>query len=148
MITDCNILEPKSSRNSSLLWDILILVWMVQSSLLMALLNISRALSTFTGCFWYSMSSNWIYNFSFFWNQHSNSDRYLSNSNLSWGHYEGFWTARRPGPGQPEWYGQSSRRGLYHSGGPRTGPNAVYKLSSYSKLRFLLLLVHWTASQS
>ena len=46
---------------------------------------------------------------------------YLSNSNLSWGHYEGLWTARGPGPGPPEWYGP--------------------------KLRFLLLLVHWTAAQ-
>ena len=62
--TYCTILDPKSSRNSSLLWDILIFVFTDTSSLLIALANISSALSTLTGCFWYSMSSNCMYNFS------------------------------------------------------------------------------------
>ena len=60
----CNMLEPKSSRNSSLLCDILIFVFIATCSLLMTLEKISSALSTLTGCFWYSMSSNCMYNFS------------------------------------------------------------------------------------
>ena len=57
---------------------------------------------------------------------------FLSSSNLSWGHNEGLWTARGP----------------YHSGSPGPGQRAVNKPSSCPQLRFLLLLVHWTAAQS
>ena len=47
----CNILDPKSSRNSSLLCDILILVLTDNCSLFIVFEKISSALSTFTGCF-------------------------------------------------------------------------------------------------
>ena len=36
---------------------------------------------------------------------------YSSNSNLSWGHYEGLWTVRGPALGPPVWYDPSRRRG-------------------------------------
>ena len=38
--------------------------------------------------------------------------------------------------------------GPYHSDGPVPAPRAVHKPSSCPKLRFLLLLLHWTTAQS
>ena len=70
---------------------------------------------------------------------------YLSNSNLSWGGCEGFWTARGPGPEPTEWYGSSRRRGQYHFVGPCSGRGQSVSFHRARSFGFLLPLVCWTA---